>query len=225
MPESIVQLPADGTGKSLRTRQRVIGAATVQEQYVLVGSEAVVSFIGRAQTFRTPGRAGTTGQTLASIYNATGSTVLVRVNRITVDLAMTAAKPVTVLPPVIRVQRVAVLPTNGTALPKTSADTALISSASVVCLQDASADGASSITALVDTIPAGQMLSQEFAPRLITAAGYEPADRLTFFQGEPDIILRPTEGIVVELVYVLATQNPITDMWLVGFVWDEYQVP
>lgn len=224
MPESIVQLPADGAGKSLRTRQRVIGAATVQEQYVLVGSEQVVSFGGRAQTFRMPGRAGTTGQKLASIHNATGSAVMVRVNRITVDLAMTAAKLVTVLPPIIRAHRVTVLPSGGTALAKVADDTAAISNASVTLLQDASADGTSG-TALAATIPATSWLVQEFAPRLITAAGYEPADRLTFLEGEPDIILRPLEGAVVELVYNLATMNPITDMWIVGFDWDEYTIP
>lgn len=34
MAESFIQLPADGAGKKLRTRQRVVGANTVQEQYV-----------------------------------------------------------------------------------------------------------------------------------------------------------------------------------------------
>jgi len=224
VPESIVQLPADGTGRKLRTRERTIGANIVQEQVVLVGSEAVVSFNGRAQSFRTPGRAGTTGQKLASIHNATGSTVLVRVNRITVDLAVTVVKAVTVLPPIIRAHRVTVLPTGGTAMPKATVDTAQTSNASVTLLQDASADGTSG-TVITATIPASNVLVQEFAPRLITAAGYEPADRLTFFEGEPDIILRPLEGIVVELVYVLATQNPITDMWIVGFDFDEFTVP
>ena len=224
MPESIIQLPADSTGKKLRTRQRTIGANLIEEQYVLVGSEEVISFSGRAQTFRMPGLAGTAGQKLASIHNATGSTVLVRVNRITVDLAMTVVKAVTVLPPIIRVHRVTVLPTGGTALPKVAADTALTNSASVTLLQHASADGTSG-TAITATIPASTILVQEFAPRLITAAGYEPADQLSFFEGGPDIILRPLEGIVVELVYVLATQNPITDMWIVGFDFDEYTVP
>ena len=224
MPESILPLPADGAGRKLRSRQRTVGANSVEEQYVLVGSEEVISHSGRAQTFRMPGLAGTTGQKLASIHNATGSTVLVRVNRITVDLAMTAAKLVTVLPPIIRVHRVTALPTGGTVLPKVTTDTALTSSASVALLQHASADGTSG-TAITATIPASNILVQEFAPRLITAAGYEPADRLTFFEGAPDIRLRALEGLVVELVYNLATMNPITDMWIVGFDFDEYQLP
>jgi hypothetical protein len=39
MPESFVQLPADSTGKKLRTRQRVIGSNTVQEQFVAQSAE------------------------------------------------------------------------------------------------------------------------------------------------------------------------------------------
>jgi len=169
-----------------------------------------------------PGRAGTVGQKIAAIHNATGSTVLVNVNRIMLDMTVTTAKAVTVLPPIIRIHRFTALPTGGTALPKVGMDTAQTSNASVTAWQDASADGTSSATALTVTIPASQILTEEFAPRLITAAGYEVSDRLAFFEGEPDITLRALEGIVVELVYNLATMNPITDMWIVQIDWDEY---
>ncbi|MDQ3223977.1 MAG: hypothetical protein M3Q75_10985 [Gemmatimonadota bacterium] len=150
--------------------------------------------------------------------------MLVNVNRVSVDLAMTAAKAVTVLPPIIRIHRFTAVPTNGTATPKVGLDTALTSNASVTAWQDAQSDGTSSASALTVTIPASQILTEEFAPRLITAAGYEPADRITFFDGDPDITLRALEGVVVELVYVLATQNPITDMWIVQLDWEEYTV-
>lgn len=181
-------------------------------------AEVGATFRGRAQTFRIPGLAGTTGQKLFTLHNATGSTKIVRINRITVDMTATVVKAVTVLPPVIRVHRVTVLPTAGTACPKVAKDTALTSSASVTCLQGASADGTG--TAITATIPASSILSQEFAPRLITAAGYEMFDRAEMLVGE-EIVLRALEGIVVELVYVLATQNPTTDMWIVGCDWYE----
>jgi hypothetical protein len=64
------------------------------------------------------------------------------------------------------------------------------------------------------------MLAQEFAPRLITAAGYEMFDRTEMLVGY-DIVLRALEGIVVNLDYTLATQNPTTDMWIVGCDWFE----
>ncbi len=219
MPTGFIQLPADGAGKKLRSYDK---GTPGYDQYVIPTDERTISFHGRFQTFRIPGRAGTTGQKLAAIHNATGSTVLVDINRVTVDLAMTAAKAVTVLPPIIRLSTFTAIPTNGSGGFKAKTDSAETSSASVTVAQDASGDGTSSASALTITIPTGTTLSQEFAPRLITAAGYEPADRLTFFEGETRITLRALEGIAIELIYNLATQNPITDMWIVGFDWAEY---
>ncbi len=112
------------------------------------------------------------------------------------------------------------LPTNGAALTKNKIGGTGVSSASVTLLGDASADGTGSGTTLTATLPAGAILSQEFAPRLITAAGYEMADRMEYFNGSA-VTLGALEGVVVFLDYVLATQNPTTDMWLAGIEWTE----
>lgn len=189
-------------------------------QGVQIMDSSGVTYKGRACTFRTPGRAGTAGQNIFSLHNATGSTKIVTVNKIAIDIVQTVVKAVTVLPPVIRCYRVTVLPSSGTAVTKTPRDTALSSSASVTVLQDASADGTSSSTALAATIPAGAVLSEEYAPRMITAVGYEMFDRADWFS-DTAITLRALEGIVLRLDYVLATQNPVTDMWVVSCEWDE----
>jgi hypothetical protein len=173
-------------------------------------------------SFRIPGRAGTVGQKLLSLHNATGSTIVVRITDVTCDLVQTVIKAVTVLPPVIRLWKVTVLPTNGTAATKTSRDSGLsASSASVTVLQDASADGTSSASALTATLPAGTVLAQEFAPRFITAAGYEMFDRTEFLKDGEDVVLHALEGLVLFLDYVLAAQNPVTDMWVCGIKWTE----
>jgi hypothetical protein len=183
--------------------------------------QRLVTYDGRAATFRIPGRAGTTGQKIMSIFNATGSSVLVDVERITIDTAFTVIKAVTVLPLSIRLYRTTVLPTNGSAITKVPQDTSQTSSSSVTLLGDASADGTSSATALTAT-PSG-ILRQVFAPRLITAAGYEMLDTFTFFDTDSSrMTLRALEGIVVVLDYTLATQNPTTDMWVVDIKWSEY---
>ena len=189
-------------------------------QGVQIMDSSGVTYKGRACTFRTPGRAGTAGQNLFSIHNATGSTKIVTINSLKIDLVQTVVKAVTVLPPVIRAYRVTVLPTNGTAVTKTPRDSSLASNASITVLQDASADGTSSATTLTATLVAGAVLTQEFAPRLITAAGYEMFDRAEWF-ADTGITLRALEGVVFRLDYVLATQNPITDMWVVSCEWDE----
>jgi len=226
MAEGIIQLPVDGAGSKTRTRTRTVGANTIHEPYVLVQDSRLITYLGRVATFRTPGRAGTAGQKLFAIHNATGSAVIVDIEKITVDLVQTVVKAVTVLPPVIRAWKVTVLPTNGTALTKVPSDSTLSSSASVTVFGDASADGTSSSSALVATLPAGTILTQEFAPRLITAAGYEMADRIEF-SGEQDrlVTLNPLQGVVIFADYVLATQNPVTDMWIIGCKFTEYTNP
>lgn len=182
----------------------------------------LITYEGRCSTFRIPGRAGTAGQKLFSIHNATGSAVVVDVNEIHVHCTATVIKAVTVLPPAIRLYRVTVLPTNGTAAVKVTRDTSQSSSASLTVLQDASADGTSSATALTATLTT-QAVSGCFADRMITAVGTDLYSRREFLGGAHEYItLRPLEGLVVMLDYVLATQNPVTDMWMVSCDWTEY---
>ena len=218
MADSSIAITA-GTGTAVDTFTMPNGD---HRQVVMVNDHG--SYAGKAATFTIPGRAGTTGQKLFSIHNATGSTIVAEVHKITIDLVQTVIKAVTVMPPVIRLWKVTVLPTNGTAATKVAEDSSsTATSASVTVLQDASANGTSSTTALTATLPAGTVVSEEFAPRLITAAGYEMFDR-TEFMSDPleSVVLRPLEGLVVFLDYTLATQNPVTDMWLVGCRWEEY---
>lgn len=215
---------ATAAGQDFRGYRRGGVAGDPVDQYVVPVMDRIVSYRGRANTFRIPGRAGTAGQKLLSIHNATGSAVLVDVEKIWVDIAVTVVKAVTVLPPIIRIWKVTVLPTNGTALTKVAEDTSMTSNASVTVLGDASADGTGSATALTATLPAGTIASQEYAPRLITAAGYEMFDRTEYLDNAP-ITLRALEGLVVFLDYTLATQNPTTDMWTAGVRWSEYTRP
>ncbi len=184
-----------------------------------------VTYFGRACTFRIPGRAGTAGQKLFSIHNATGSAILVDVERITIDWVATVVKAVTVLPPSIRLYKVTVLPTNGTAVTKVARDSSLSSSSSVTILGDAASDGTNSGTALAATLPAGAVVTQIFSARLLTAVSYENMDAYAFLSQENEkITLRALEGLVVMLDYTLATQNPVTDFWSVDCKWTEYTI-
>lgn len=188
-------------------------------------SKRTLSFRGRVCTFRTPGRAGTAGQKIFSLHNATGSAVIVDIKRIKVDVMSTAVRAITVQPSLIRLWKVTVLPTNGTTLTKVSKESTLYttSSTSVTILGDASADGTGSGTTLTATLPTGTFFSQEFGSRNFTAVGQEAADKITFLEVEDDTMtLRPLEGVVVFLDYTTATFNPTTDFWIVSCDWDEY---
>ena len=65
------------------------GDVSLANPLPVVVRDASVSFKGRAQTFRTPGRAGTAGQKIFALHNATGSAKFVTINQLTVDLTAT----------------------------------------------------------------------------------------------------------------------------------------
>lgn len=212
-PVSLASVPSHAVTGPLTNAE--LRAAAVP---VSMGAESVL-FKGRANTFNIPGRAGTTGQKILSIWNA-GSNVKVYVNKAIVDLAQTVVKAVTVAPFPIRMYKVVVAPTNGTVATKNKIGGTTTSHADVTVRGDASADNTGSATTLTATLPAGAIITQEFAPRLITAAGYEMADRIEFFQ-DSVVELLSGEGLVMHLEYTLATQNPTTDRWIAGIEWSE----
>lgn len=201
--------------------QGAAGASSpVSNSNPLVVADPTPIFHGRASTFRTAGRAGTAGQKIMSLYNAAASPVTAIVEQVVIDLYQTVVKAVTVPPPVIRLWLVTAAPTNGSSLTKNKIGGSGASSASVTVLGDASADGTGSATTLTATLPAGAIVTQEFAPRLITAAGYEMFDRTEFLR-EGEVELPAASGLVLFLDYTAATQNPTTDMWMASMQWRE----
>lgn len=73
MAESYIQIPSDGTGKKVRTRQRVIGGNTVEEQYVVAG--ALPTFYA----YYAP-TVGATNKIIAAIWNGS-STEIVKIRK------------------------------------------------------------------------------------------------------------------------------------------------
>lgn len=193
---------------------------TFHHDLVIPTDRRIVTYKGNVGTFRTPGRAGTTGQNLFAIHNATGSTVLVDVSSLNVSLYDTAAK--VVAPPLIRAWRFTAIPTNGTVLSKRGPDSGQTSNSSVTVWGDASADGTGSATTLTITRPANMFISQTPASRALTLVGAEPIREVPMLQYSGVQKLRALEGVVIFLDYTVATSNPVTDMWQVDCVWDEY---
>ena len=226
MAASTVQLPADGGGKHLRTNNR--GGTTGHDQYVIATDERLITYKGRSATFRTPGRAGTAGQKIFAIHNATGSAVIVDVKRININLVSTAVRAITVEPSLIRLWKFTAVPTNGSAVGKVAKSSVVFptSNASVTVWQDASADRTGSATTLTVTLPAASVVSQQYGGRVFTAVGMEAADKVTFPDAEDDVItLNALEGLCVFLDYATATFNPTTDIWTVSCDWEEYTRP
>jgi hypothetical protein len=215
------------SGVEVRGYRRGTLSTDSWDQYVVPVNDRITTYRGRCCTFVTAGR-GLVAQKIMAIHNATASPVTVCVNRITIDMMGTVVKAITVVPPVIRVHRFTAVPTNGTVLTKVPMDTSMTSDAAVTLWGDSSADnaGAGTPSATTLTITAGSALVQTWTPRWITAVGYEPFDSTIFFQGEPDVTLRPLEGLVVFLDQALVTSgNPATDRWVATIDWEEYQRP
>jgi len=177
-------------------------------------------FRGCTASFRTPGRAGTSGQKIAAIHNATGSSIVVKVRKIEVDMYCTVVKAITVPPPIVRIWKFTAVPTNGTALTKNKIGGSTTSSASCTLWGDASADGTGSGTTLTVTLPSGTIIAQATAQRTITAVGETDAFR-TIFEFEDHVELQALEGLCVFLDYTAATSNPTTDMWFTNICWHE----
>jgi hypothetical protein len=189
----------------------------------LVTTDVTPLFRGRSGTFRTLGRAGTAGQKIAAIHNATGSAIEVKVKKIVVDMWCTVVKAVTVAPPIVRIWKFTAVPTNGTVLTKSKIGGSTTSNASATVWGDASADGTGSATTLTVTLPAGTIVDQLVCPRVITAVGEIDTNPMKFEY--PDgIQLDALEGLCVFLDYTLATQNPVTDMWVVSIEWEEITI-
>lgn len=221
MTDGFVQLPVDSTGKKLRTKDR---GTPGHDQYVQVDDGRIVTYKGRVATFRTTGRAGTAGHKLFAIHNATGSSVIVDINRIKIDVIQTAVRAITVEPVLIRLWKFTAVPTNGTALTKVPKNSGLYptSSASVTVWGDASADKVGSGTTLTVTLPAGTFFAEEYGSRNFTAVGQEAADKITFLEEADVMTLQALQGVAVFLDYATATFNPVTDFWTATCDWDEY---
>lgn len=176
-------------------------------------------YSGFVSTFRTPGRAGTTGQKIFAIHNgaADASPAVVSVTKISVTLYATVIKAITMAPPIIKLWKVTVLPTLGAAATKVTVDTSESAADSLVrVFQDADADGTSATAgALEATLPAGTFIKAIPAPRIITGAGVDASTPIDFDLGKP-IKLNNVEGLVVFLDYTDAGSNPTTDMWTVN---------
>jgi len=214
----------DVAGVLQRGYRRGTASTDGWDPYVIFTRDKIVSFKGRAATFRIPGSALAAAQMMVSIHNAAGSAVLVDVTRIIVDLTSTATRIPGGRLPILRAYRVTVLPTGGSALGKNSLDSALSSDASVTLLQAASADRTG--TTITATLPANAVIDEIHPSRVFSEANNERHDRALFLDGPPECTLRAGEGIVVALEdHASASALPITEWFTFVIEWTEYQRP
>lgn len=115
MSESYTQVPPNSTGNKMRTRARIIGADTVHEQAVYTGSNPTYYATADAVAFAA-------NKQMISIYNASGSGVLVVIKKLyLINLALAAVTGVAVRQDV---KRFSAVHTAGTAITPVACDSA-----------------------------------------------------------------------------------------------------
>lgn len=176
----------------------------------------VISGVGMASSFRILGNAAAL-HNLFSIENSAGSTVLVSVKKISIELDATAVLVTNM--PLVKLSRPTALPTGGTVLSKGLTDSTKATSSSVI-VRGANASDGGAATAITAT--AGTTLRADYIMRLHTAVGQvlsPPHDLI--IDGSP-IILRANEALLVVVDGLVTTGNPATNHWQVDILWEEY---
>lgn len=222
MPESFVQVPADGAGKRLRHRERTIDGRQVFTPYVLPVPERVVSARVTASSPRTLGNA-TTSQVLFTLENGLTSGVLLAVRRLAGYMDSTAALAAVV--PVMRSYRLTAVPLGGTTITKSLLDTGQTSVAGVVARGATASDGGAA-TAITASL--GVDIWDAMTQRLHTAVGQVLTDPIPILpslcESEP-FILRPGEALAAVVTAAATTSNPATNHYIVNAMFEEFVLP
>ncbi len=220
MPKGFVQLPADSTGKKLRTEDR--GTEGHDQIVVLAGGRNTTN-TGLTTTWRTIGAAALT-QNLFAISNASGSSTLIAVRRLGVQLDHTAILAA-VMPQIKAFRITAGIAAGGTLLDKKQLDTTEVENASVTVRGATATDGGAA-TAITGTLDTGAIW-QQFGSRMHTAVGQIIATDNNvlpqLIEGDP-LILRANQALVVQVAATATTSNPATNHWFVQCVWDEFNI-
>ena len=169
-----------------------------------------------AATFRTLGNAAAS-QNILTIYNGHASKV-VRLRSLVFQEDATAV--LTAYSSVVKVSRATSI-SGGTALTKVNWDTSAASDASIVCLEATASDGG---TATAITATPGTTLWQQFIMRIHTLVGQifmQDSLVLPLIAEATPVVLRPGEGIVVNIVNGTAASNLATNHYIVNAAWTE----
>lgn len=201
MVEQYVQVAPDSTGAKLRTRERTIGANVVEEQYVILSKDPVVTSRSWCSTFRIPNRVAS--HPIFTIWNGHATNIL-SVRRLSLEAEMITATAQAAATPttVCRLYRITAAPTGGAAVTRVQQDTNEALGTGVTVLQDATADGTSAATALAATVTANAYAWVQLLPRLGAAGSANPAVMSMIpddsaLNAEDPIFLRPSQGLAV----------------------------
>lgn len=202
MPESFVQVAADGAGKKLRTFERNIASGTAHDQYVLMAGVPTyyVQTASRANT--------TSAVTFLDIFNATGSGQVIAIKKLFVQVHYAA---VTGAVNLFSVNRTTTVGTGGTVITPRSADsTDPALSANITARHAATGGATTSFTWM--TVP---LTAEETQP----GSAFSWAYNICAEGNETkDIHCREGEGISVTLAAQTASSGTYSMLAVIGLL-------
>lgn len=184
-----MQLPADSTGKKIRTVQRTVGANTVHEQQVYE-SELPTYMVGSSLS---AGIAGAANKVYVALFNGSGSGKIVKIREIWImNAGLTAVTGVGVE---WDIDTISSAPTGGTVLTPTKMDSAEASVPGAIVIQEAPTGGAAKVATLFPYYASNdEIISTQFSSVLGNILPVYPA----IPKECQDITLREGQGIQVK---------------------------
>lgn len=242
---SVWNSPSNGLQTQAEGRTSA-GAAGFENPLLMGGNDAggvkrarLVSIIGTARvaalnehrdtparftvgTFRTLGNAASPQNIFTLHAPNSGQSTAICVKRIVIAVTYTAV--LTAVDCEVRWGRTTALPTGGTALTPVNYDTTRTVSANVIPLGATASDGggATAITATIANKAGGM-----FIGRMHTLVGQTNPGGIEIYRSVEDasaeaMILRPNEGLVIQIVNPTAGNNPTTNHYIVTVEGEEF---
>lgn len=191
MSESYIQVPADSSGKKVRTKERTVGANTVQEQQIWE-VELPTYAVGSSAS---AGIADAQNKVFAALYNGAGSGKIVKIREIWVMNSKLAA--VTGVGVEFDIDTINSAPTGGTTLTPQKMDSANSAVPAQIILMEAPSGGAAKVATLFPYFCSNdEVIGTQFGAVLGNLLAVYPA----IAKECQDITLREGEGLQVKQI-------------------------
>ena len=218
MGAQFIQLPADSTGKKIRTQELTVGADTVQHQYVIPTNERVESGVYLSQTGAHVITAAATNGTSTGfwwLYNPVGSSVLLAVRRCDFMSQMATALVTASSPRIVLARFTFTGTPGGAAITPVKVDSAFATPTAIL--------KSTQVTSVVSLV-ASFFAHLPFAA-LSASSGGPSAPGMSMWEPEEDgqMILRAGEGVTCYQPDAGSTSD--TRRVVTNIAWSEFTIP
>jgi len=216
MGDQIIQLPADSTGKKLRTQERTVGANTVQMEYVIPDSLRVMSGVYLAHFKGTVQAAATNGTSTGFwwFYNPVGSSKKIALRFMRVSISESTPLTSATSPRVSFTAFTFTGTPGGTAITPRKVDTSFATATGL--LMSTQVTSVVTLTQAFHSVlvPCIQSGSSGASDVMVSEWSWREDEQPVLAAGEGIVCYQPDAGTTAD------TRTLVTD-----FAWAEYTIP